>query len=164
MCRYSNIWWLVKCSIGQVIGPTFGDMLTLVNCNIKKNKTFVYNFIVCCLGETVRCHAVQRHFCWKKRGNNSTTNRVLKIYWPCIEYSRFLRVHFKPMIFLECHHLASVFRICHLSVTPSIVVSCLLLSSSSVSAVHCYSPMSSTVICKLHSSSLIQLGMNIHWA
>jgi hypothetical protein len=34
-------------------------------------------------------------------GDNSTTNRVLKIYWPCIEYPRFPRDHFKPMIFLE---------------------------------------------------------------
>jgi hypothetical protein len=34
----------------------------------------------------------------EKRGNISTTNRVLKNYWPCIEYTRFPRDHFKPIV------------------------------------------------------------------
>ena len=41
----------------------------------------VYNFNVCCLGETRWRLVVQRHLCFeRKRGDNSTTNRVLKIY------------------------------------------------------------------------------------
>ena len=47
----------------------------------------VYNFNVCCQGETRRRLVVQHHLCFeRKREDNSTTNRVLKI---------------KPMIFLE---------------------------------------------------------------
>jgi hypothetical protein len=39
------------------------------------------NFNVCCQGETCRCLVVQRHRCFeKKRGDNSTTNRVLNIH------------------------------------------------------------------------------------
>ena len=47
----------------------------------KKINTFVYIFNVCCQGETRRCLVVQRHLCFeRKRGDNATTNRVLKIY------------------------------------------------------------------------------------
>ena len=37
----------------------------------------------------------------EKRGDNSTTNSVLKIYWWCIEYTQSPRDHFKTMIFLD---------------------------------------------------------------
>ena len=77
MCRYNNIWLIVECYIGQVVERTFGDKLTLVNCNIQKN--IVYKFIVCCLGETLWRLVVQCYLCFeRKRGDNSTTNRVLK--------------------------------------------------------------------------------------
>jgi hypothetical protein len=63
--------------------------------------TFVYNFNDCCQSETRRGLLVQSHFCFeRKRGYNSTANHVLKIYWQCIEYTRFPRDHFKPMIYL----------------------------------------------------------------
>jgi hypothetical protein len=74
------------------------------NC-IKTNTYFVYNFIVCCLGKTLQHLLVPRHLCFeRKKGDHSITNRVLKIpdaYQPCIEYTRFPRVHFKPMVFLK---------------------------------------------------------------
>jgi hypothetical protein len=48
----------------------------------KKKNTSVYNFNVCCQGETRRRLVVQYHLCFeRKRGEHSTTNRVLKIYW-----------------------------------------------------------------------------------
>ena len=58
--------------------------------------------IYCCQVEMRRCLVVQRHLCFqRKRGDNSTTNRALKIYRSCIEYTRLPRDHFRPMIFLE---------------------------------------------------------------
>jgi hypothetical protein len=41
----------------------------------------VYNFIICCLGEALQRVVAQRHLCFefKKKGDNSTINRVLKI-------------------------------------------------------------------------------------
>jgi len=40
---------------------------------------------------------VQHHLCFeRKRGDNSTTNRVLKIYWPCIESNI-------NVIWISCH-------------------------------------------------------------
>jgi hypothetical protein len=58
--------------------------------------------IYCCQVEMRWCLVVQRHLCFqRKRGYNSTTNRALKIYRSCIEYTRLPRDHFRPMIFLE---------------------------------------------------------------
>jgi hypothetical protein len=57
---------------------------------------FLYNFNVCCQGEMRRCLVVQRHLCFqRKRGDSSTTNRALKLYRSCIEYTQLPRDHFR---------------------------------------------------------------------
>jgi hypothetical protein len=99
---FGDLWnvTLVK-SLNQHLGTNLLNYFFIVIFK-KINNTSVYNFNVCCQGETRRPLVVQPHLCIeRKRGDNSTTNRVLKIYWPCIEYTRFPRDHFKPMIFLE---------------------------------------------------------------
>jgi hypothetical protein len=100
---FGELWnvTLVK-SFNQHLGTNLLWSINFLLQYLKKNNTFVYIFNVCCQGETRRCLVVQRHLCFERtRGDNSTTNRVLKIYWPCIEYTRFPRDHFKPMISLE---------------------------------------------------------------
>jgi hypothetical protein len=76
-----------------------GQLICIV---IFKNiNTFVYNFNVCCQGETRRRLVVQRHLCFEwKMADKSTTKSVLKIYWPCIEYTRLPHDHFNPIISL----------------------------------------------------------------
>jgi len=66
----------MECYIGQVIEPTFGGKLTLVNCNIQK-KILTINIWE---KQTSRHLVVKRHLCLeRKRGDNYSTNRVLKI-------------------------------------------------------------------------------------
>ena len=53
----------------------------LVGSGELKINTSVYNFNVCCQGEKRRHLVVQRHLYFeRKRGDNSTTSCVLKIY------------------------------------------------------------------------------------
>ena len=81
LVTYGDLWnvTLVK-SLNQHLGTNLLNFLFIVIFRRKKN-TSVYNFNVCCQGEKRRHLVVQRHLYFeRKRGDNSTTNRVLKIY------------------------------------------------------------------------------------
>ena len=66
------MWLVVECYIGQVIEPTFVNYFFIVIFN-KKINTFVYNFNVCCQGETRRCLVAQRHPCFERKFELTTS-------------------------------------------------------------------------------------------
>ena len=78
---FGDLWnvTLVK-SLNQHLGTNLLNYFVIVI--FKKHiNTSVYNFNVCCQGETRLRLIAQRHLCFeRKREDNSTTNRVLKIY------------------------------------------------------------------------------------
>ena len=70
-------------------------------CNCIKSNKYVIFVVVCkWSGDVIH---MWRHLGFEnKRGDNSTTNRVIKSTDRVLDmYARFLRVYFKPMIFLE---------------------------------------------------------------